>query len=186
MTWANDLREENPDQPTPQGTEWDYVIFAGDVCPGIASVDITSPDGLDKKKAKGKRKATISDNGDNPLEIDIDLILLPADLEYFREVTLPTLRPRTRTGAREPLSFGHPMAEFWGVQNIIVGTIKSGHPSRGQMRVNIKAYEWSPKVSEAISTGKVQVSPRKIYAPLSGILPTITDGIPVPLLDVVD
>ena len=186
MTWANDLRQINITQPEPQGTAWDYVKLAGDVCPGVATVEIQAPDGLDRKKAKGKKKATITDNGDNPLEIDIELILLPGDLDYFREVTLPMLRPRSKTGAREPVSIEHPMAELCGVRNIIVGTIKIHHPSGGKMKVTIKAYEWVPSVAGVLSSGKVKTAPRdrQIYAPISGIQPTYEDGLP--LLNVVD
>ena len=183
MTWQKDLRQENPNQPTPQGTAWDYVVLAGDIAPGVATVDITAPDGLDRKKAKGKKRATITDNGDNPLEVEIELVLLPGDIDYFREVTLPTLRPRSKTGARQPVSIEHPMAEVWGVRNIIVGTIKTPHPKGGKMIATLKCYEWTDSVAEVKTTNGNKVKTvRKIYAPISGIQPTFEDG--VPFLDV--
>jgi len=180
MTWAKDLREGNVTTPSPQGTVWDYVIIGGDICPGVAHVTITSPDGLDKKKSKGKKKATITDNGDDPLEINIDLDLLPGDLEYFREKTLPTLRPRTKSGAREALAFRHPMADLWNIQNIIVGTIKTPAPTAGGiMRVNIQAYEWVPQPSVVKSTGKVQGESKSgLIRKVPFIIPSFGSGLP--------
>ena len=172
VSWAKDLQTlEGNTGPTPANTEWDYVLFAGEVCPGVARVSANAPSDLDRQKPKGQKKTFTVDNGDPPIKFEIDILLQPSEMEEFRDFIIPILRPKSKTGGREPLSFEHPLAEFWNVPSIIVDEIRTPHPeSGGLMRVRISAQEWTDAPSPPIkTTGKVQDSKGKNSKEVSSV-----------------
>ena len=148
MSWARNINTEVRNLeavPYPVQTAWDYVEFAGNPTPGVAKVSATLSSDLDRQKPKGYKKTYTVDNGDPPVDFDIQIELQPDELAYFRDHIMPVLRPRSKTGGREPLTFSHPLAEFHGVDNIIVEEISTPHPnSGGTMTIRISAFEWTP------------------------------------------
>ena len=141
MTWNVTLSQEGAGNPT----EWDKVWFAGNECPGIARVNASLPNGLDVQKPKGGKRATIKDNGDPPIRLDVTLELLPDELPDLVQTVLPSLRPVGKDGGRAPVSFWHPMATALNVANVIVSDVQLKHPkSGGTMTVTIKCMEWVP------------------------------------------
>ena len=141
MTWSKVLSREF--NPVP--SEWDVVYFAGVPTPGAARVKVRIPDGLDKQKPKGGKRATIKDNGDPPIEFSIRLELLPDEWQFFVDTVLPLLRPKSKDGGRAPLAMSHPQAVALNVTNVIVGPIDFDHPkSGGTMIVSFSAFEWVP------------------------------------------
>lgn len=152
MTWARNLQTEQRNLadgrvPGGQATAWDVVKFGDDrlVCPGIAKVSVTSSGALDVQKPKGGKKATITDQGDPPTSVSIQLRLQPDDLQVFADYVLPVLRPRSAKGARQPLRCEHPMLTVLGISDIIVDSVDLAHPEPGGLMViKIKALEWLP------------------------------------------
>ncbi len=124
--------------------DWN-ILRLGDIqLPGIAKVKAKLPSGLDIKKPKGGKKATIKDDGDPPGELDVELSLDHKELVRFAEI-VPILRAVTKDGARDPLKCDHPEAYLWGISNVTVGDIDSDHPETGgRKKITFKLYEWAP------------------------------------------
>lgn len=124
--------------------DWDALYLGGKRIPGVARVNISLPSGLDIQKPKGGKKATIRDEGAPPAQLDIEVELLPEELQEF-ESHIPLLRPRSKNGARDPLEIGHPNARLWGINVITVGEVSAAHPTTGgTYTVHIQAHEWAP------------------------------------------
>lgn len=133
--------------------DWDVLFLGGKRMPGIAKVTLSLPSGLDVQKPKGGKAARISDDGTPPAELSIELTLQPHEMEAFRAVH-PILRPRAKSGAREPIEIAHPQAALWGVNVVTVGPIESEPPeSGGVYTCSFTAYEWVP--------APVKVKPKK-------------------------
>src|SRR5690606_39927556 len=90
--WCRSLA---PAQPTPPAT---FTIPLHDALP-IFSL----PSGLDIQKPKGGKKATIRDEGAPPAQLDIEVELLPEELQEF-ESHIPLLRPRSKNRSAEHTS----------------------------------------------------------------------------------
>lgn len=124
--------------------DWDTLRLGNEVMPGVANVQVEFPSGLDIKKPKGARGATIKDQGAPPAELRITLELQHEDMERFESV-LRVLRPRAVAGARNPLEITHPQAALWGIAAVTVGPISSPMPQQGGTYiVAFTAYEWAP------------------------------------------
>lgn len=160
MTWTGGLRNSDGTPQSVNGSsEWDYVVFAGDVCPGVAKVTARVPSAWDKQKAKGKKRARMVDNGDQLIEFTIDLTLQPSDFEAFRDFIIPVLRPPSKTGGRAPMTFEHPLAQMWKVNLVTIGDIETPTPGAGgTMSVQIKATEWVKDGANVQKSDKVQTS----------------------------
>ena len=124
--------------------DWDVLFLGGKRVPGIAYVNVKLGSGLDIKKPKGGKKATITDEGAPPSELDVTIKLEPEEMTDFQSF-IPKLRPRAKSGAREPLEIGHPQAALWGINVVTVGDIDAPQPeSGGFYSVSFKATEWAP------------------------------------------
>jgi hypothetical protein len=124
--------------------DWDVLRLGGVRIPGIAKVTGALGSGLDIKKPKGGKRATIKDDGDPPGELDVELDMSHEDVVHFAEV-LPILRAVTKNGARDPLKLEHPMAYLASIHNVTVGDIHLEHPEQGgRMKVTLKLIEWAP------------------------------------------
>ena len=135
--------------PLPDWTrQQDYnVLYLGGVfvpC-AVARVEVKLPSGLDIKKGKGKKKATITDDGDPPAEVDIEVDLLPQHLSEFAQKIIPLLRPQAKGAGRPPLEIAHPNTRLWGINVITPGEISSPMPASGGVwTISIKSHEWAP------------------------------------------
>jgi hypothetical protein len=133
--------------PLPDWTkseDWDVLYLAGVRIAGVARVTFSGESGLDIQKPKGGRRATMKDDGDPPGKLEVELQLLPEDMEAF-EQQIPLLRPTSKNGARDPLEIGHPEARLWGIHVVTIGPINSSHPESGGVKiVTFTAYEWAP------------------------------------------
>lgn len=133
--------------PNPNRTEdWDVLFLGGQRVPGVAYVDVKLGSGLDVQKPKGGKKATIRDEGAPPAELDITIKLDPSKDEITKfQAFIPKLRPRSKSGAREPLEIGHPQAALWGINVVTVGDIDAPHPESGGFYMpRFRATEWAP------------------------------------------
>lgn len=120
--------------------EWDVLLLGGKAMPGVARVEVDIGSGLDVQKSKGSKKARVKDTGTPPAEVDIELILLPADMAAF-EAVLPLISPRAATASKAPLSIGHPNAKLWGINMVKIGKISSPMPVAGKFVIKIRALE---------------------------------------------
>lgn len=147
MTWAKNLHTlqtniDSGQSGTPTRSAWDTIKLGGSVCPGIARVTIKVGSGLDIQKPKGNKGATITDNGDPPLGIVIELELQPDEMDDFVREILPGLRPPGRNGGRSPLTIEHPMAAIVNVTAIVVGPFDIPQPRSGEtMKIRFDCYE---------------------------------------------
>ena len=171
MTWARNLTTYNQDIAGLSESElaqyeeearfereaWDVVVLGGSICPGVATVSARAPSGLDFQKPKGQKKTFTVDNGDPPVEIEIKVELQADEFVQFRDKILPILRPRSKNGGRDPLSISHPIAEFFGVQNITVDDIDVPSPrSGGTCTITLNCLEWTASPAPVKTKGKVQ------------------------------
>lgn len=124
--------------------DWDILRLGGQRIPGVAKVKGKLGSGLDVKKPKGGKKATIKDDGDPPGELEVELDMSHEDVVAFAEI-VPSLRAVTKNGARDPLKVEHPEAYLWGINNVTVGDIDSDHPETGgRKKISFKLIEWAP------------------------------------------
>jgi hypothetical protein len=98
------------------------AILGGKRLPGIVTVDVQLPSGLDIRKRRGKRGGFVKDEGDPPRKLKFrirsdgsqaDLLLL----DDFRDLLIAA----TVSGARDPLALEHEWANFWGIHTVILG-----------------------------------------------------------------
>lgn len=135
--------------------DWDILLLGDVAMPGTARVEVDMPSGVDVKKPKGGRRATVRDTGSPPAKLDIELTLMPADMPLF-ERYLPILRPRASNGVMDPIAIAHPNARMWGINVVLVDSVSSPMPTTGgYLRIKIKAIEWVP-VPKAVKKPKVQ------------------------------
>jgi hypothetical protein len=129
--------------------DWDTLYVGGKPIEcAVVRVTVKLPSGLDIKKGKGKKKATITDDGDPPAEVDIEIELLPKHLPKFVQEIVPILRPQAKGASRPPLEIGHPNTRLWNINVITPGEISSPMPtSGGTWVISIKAHEWCPAPS---------------------------------------
>lgn len=164
---------------------WDVVVLGGTVCPGVATVSAQAPSGLDHQKPKGQKKTFTVDNGDPPVRLKVKVELLPDEFIQFRDNVLPILRPRSKRGGRDPLSIGHPMAEFFGVENVTVDDIDVAEPrSGGTCTVTLQCFEWTAAPAPVKTKGKVQTTgsasgQERPFSPISVELPDANGNLEV-------
>jgi len=129
--------------------DWERLKLAGrDVECAMVDVKVRLDSGVDVKKSKGKKKARVTDDGEPPAEINVEIQLLPKHLPAFA-AHRNVLRPRAKNAAREPIQFAHPNTEFWGITAVTIKTVDSPMPEAGGLwRVSFKAIEWSASTPE--------------------------------------
>lgn len=168
------------------GLAWNTVKLGGVVCPGVVTVECDVPSALDIKKAKGSKKATITDTGDPLIEFDLQVVMTTKEqvTEFFAKVW-PILRPRTKSGGREPLAIEHPMAALLQVSAVVVGQVKP-HPPKSMdgFIIDIKATEWTdaptkvkPKSGAASPTDKAK--DKEGWEKIAGNGSIADNGIPI-------
>lgn len=129
--------------------DWERLKIDGrDLVCAMVNVVVRLDSGVDVKKAKGKKKARVTDDGEPPAEIDIEILLKPEHLPGFAAFR-NVFRPRAKSAAREPIQFAHPNTEFWGITAVTIKTVDSPMPEPGGLwRVSAKAIEWAAEPSE--------------------------------------
>jgi len=139
--------------------DWDIVFLGGARMPGVASVEVKGKSGLDKRKAKGSKKGRAADQGEPPIEFDIDLELQPHELNAF-QAALNTLRAANKGETKQPISIAHPQAAMVGVALVMVGSFRLPHPKGGSSyRASIEVIEW--KAPKKLATSAKKPAPEK-------------------------
>lgn len=121
---------------------YDTLVVAGETLPGV--VRIPDPDSgrdFDVKKAKGKKKATISNNGDPPREWDVEWDFDPQ--KHWEDVLRiwPLLQPRKDSKDLQPLELVHPTFALHGFKTALVKELRGPTYSRGLGTIKIKFLE---------------------------------------------
>jgi hypothetical protein len=167
MTWESAARRERPLTAGGAATQnlntdgggtpgiWDVVYFANKPCVGIAEVNLTLGADIDKRRKKGQKKSKPIDCGAKPAEIDISLTLHAGQFETFSKDVAPLLFSLAKNEAQNPIAVGHPSLEVWGLSLFVVQSVSLPHPSKGLLKVSIKAVEW---VEPAIIPTKQKVT----------------------------
>jgi hypothetical protein len=126
--------------------DWDVLYLGEKKCPGVATVSISMKSGIDTRKPRGGKKAAQKDVGAPPAQVDIELEMMPNELDEFSNEIVPLLRPKNVFAPRDPISIGHPQARIWNVNVVIGGEIKSPHPTTGgTIKVSFTVEEWAPQ-----------------------------------------
>lgn len=148
---------------------WDILLLGGKVMPGIPTVDVELPGGLDVRKPRKGRGAQIVDEGAPPVIIHVKLQINDrAELAEFKAL-LPMLRPRSKSAQREPVSIDHPNPNFFDVVNVVVSDIRAGMPNaKDGWIVELKLIEWTPTVKTAPALTKKPVDDSEAWAPFGG------------------
>jgi uncharacterized protein YkwD len=136
--WIN---EEDP-------LAWDTVYLGGDALPGIASLGGSALKRvMDKKKAKGKDKANLKDEGDQPAELEITLLIYNQIEWNLLQEVVETFRPPKAGGERKPVSIEHPLTQMFGITMVYVTevAVPSFDKAQQTLTVSVKCVEWVPK-----------------------------------------
>lgn len=123
--------------------DWDTCVLGKYQLPGVAKVSVKRARKLDKKSAKGRNGATITDGGGESAEVSIELSMTTAEEWDAWCAALKILDP-TKV-APQAYDIVHPQAEAYQVASVMVETIESGPPDNGIYTVKIKCAEWFPK-----------------------------------------
>jgi hypothetical protein len=123
--------------------DWDYLYLAGKRVPGVANVSATIDSGIKTNQPKGAKYATKVDTGCPPVNLNVELELLPEEFQAFERDIIPLFRPQKIHEPRNPLEVAHPEARAWGVGAVLTGQIDSSHPTSGgtkKVRFTLEEY----------------------------------------------
>lgn len=124
--------------------DWETLYLAGKRVPGVAHVEVSYASGIDVQKPRKAKKATVRDTGTPPAEISVTVELLPEEMPEL-DAVITLLRPRSMFAAREPLTISHPNCALWGVNQVVVGVVRSPQPGPGGSYVlEFSATEYAP------------------------------------------
>lgn len=124
--------------------DWDIVFLASMRMPGVASVSVKIPSGIDKRKARGSRKGRAKDKGEPQVEFEVQLELQPDELDEF-QAALDKLRFVRVGTTKQPFAIAHPQASIVGVTLVILGAVKLPHPKTGGTYLAaLELIEWKP------------------------------------------
>lgn len=122
--------------------DWDVCILGSFQLPGRAKVSVKRGRKLDKKSAKGRNGATITDGGGEGAEVTIELALVEADELDAWAAALVVLDPtKVKPQAYDLI---HPQAELFQIKSVMIEDISADMPDNGIYTVKIKAAEWFP------------------------------------------
>lgn len=121
-------------------TDWDTLTLGGFKLPGVPRVTVKRGRKLDKKSAKGRNGATITDGGGQGAEVEIELRIATAEDWDTWCLVLWALDP-TKV-APQAYTVVHPQTEAFQVQSVMIEDISAGPPDSGIYTVKIKCAEW--------------------------------------------
>lgn len=122
--------------------DWDQLILGKFLLPGVAKVSIKRGRKFDKKSAKGRNGATITDGGGEGAEVTIELSMTTAEQWDAWADAMAVLDPTK--AAPQAFDIYHPQAEAFQVKSVMIEYISADAPSNGIYTVKIKCAEWFP------------------------------------------
>jgi len=132
---------------------WDTVRIAGENLPGNAKVTGDVVRKLTKSNAKGVDGATITDDGADPTDIEIEIVLATREQWKAYQRIVPLLDPNVGKGSATAVDIVHPALALHKIVQVYVERVSIPIPgSDPQTRVvRIKATGWLPKPPPAPS-----------------------------------
>jgi hypothetical protein len=123
-------------------TPWNTLNLGGKIWPGIWEIDCPVERKIDVKKAKGKDKADIKDEGYEVTKLVLTGRLAnKTQFDQF-QVLLAEIHPRKAGGVRTPTEILHPKANLLGISTIYVNKIDVNTPTaKSGMTVKMDAFE---------------------------------------------
>jgi hypothetical protein len=151
-------------------SSWDTVFIDDWPLPGRAKVRFRLSRAVEKKKAKGKCGGTITDNGEEITEIEIELEVATPEEWVLWQDTLPKLWTRKKGGKRSPKKIDHPKTAVAGITEVYIESIDMGDPDNGVMKIRISCSEWLIAPKDAPKPQAQPAQPRnaevRAYSPM--------------------
>lgn len=122
--------------------DWDVAILGSFQLPGRAKISVKRARKLDKKSAKGRNGATVTDAGGEGAEVTIELALVDADELDAWAAALSVLDP-TKV-APQAYALVHPQAQIFNIKSVMIEDVSADMPDNGIYTVKIKCAEWFP------------------------------------------
>ena len=113
-------------------TDWDTLTLGGFKLPGVPRVTVKRGRKLDKKSAKGRNGATITDGGGQGAEVEIELRIATAEDWDTWCLVLWALDP-TKV-APQAYTVVHPQTEAFQVQSVMIEDISAGPQTAASTR----------------------------------------------------
>ena len=150
------------------GLLWNLPELAGKTLPGLWSVRITFKRDIEKKKQKGKDGALITDQGDNPTEIEFrGRIFTEEDWNTWQEIS-PIFFAKKKGAERSPISVVHPQTAAKNITTLYIEELSEELNDQDDvMIVTIKTIEWTARPKEVVA--KKVVKGLNTYGPLPSI-----------------
>jgi len=129
-------------------SDWDTIFLAGVRWPGIASVEGKGISRrLDIKRSKGSDGAKIVDQGNDPAEFSIVILIYNQGDWVELQRLLPTVSPRRPGGPRSPIGVVYPSLQVLGVSTCYIKGVPvfALDKSTQQLTVTLQAIEWIPR-----------------------------------------
>ncbi len=129
-------------------SDWDTIYLAGVRWPGIASVEgkgITRR--IDIKRTKGSDGARLKDEGNDPAEFIINLLIYKHGDWVELQSLLPTVSPRRPGGPRSPIGVIYPSLQVLGITTCYIKGVPvfALDKTTQQLTVTLQAIEWIPR-----------------------------------------
>lgn len=136
---------------------WDALILGGQFIPGVPTVECEMSWKLDIQKPKGADGYKMKDEGLEPANVEISLVLVRQEELTELAKVLPLLRPPKKGGTRDPLEIQHPSAAVAGITAIAIEKIRISQPTaKDGWTITISAKEWmpGPKANKGLGSAK--------------------------------
>jgi hypothetical protein len=161
----------------PADAAWNTVQLGDVVLPGVCMVSgFDAGQDVDVKKQKGSDGATLEDNGKDPAEGKIEILITEALWPAWQKI-IPRIHPRAPGASRAPREIIHPKPNILGIRDVYVKKIGiEGPTARGGMKIVLDVIEWFPKpkavkkaagkpdtaAQDAFGAGKYYEDPNKL------------------------
>ena len=121
---------------------WEQCWLAGSLLPGFSSVECKRVRRIEKKSAKGQDGTTVTDQGDELMEITIRTKVVSAvDWAQWQDL-FKVLWAKKAGASRGPVTIEHPKPNALGVQEVYLEEIDPQGPDDQIMVVVTKCFEY--------------------------------------------
>lgn len=143
--------------PIEDPQSWDEVMIGGKRLPGVAvPTNVDSPRDYDVKKAKGKAKAKVTNNGDPPRKPKIAWQFDPAESwNEANQIITEIIEPRKAGKKLDPVEVVHPLFARHGIRTCLIVNYDGPNFDKGKASITIDLLEYeAPKPAAGIGSGR--------------------------------
>jgi hypothetical protein len=126
---------------------WDVVVLNGKPLPGVCKVKAIGKLTIDRKKPAGRDGLTITSQGYDPGNVDIEILLWTWKQWKEMVTAAVTLWARPRRGGQvKALDIFHPGLALWAIRSVVIECVSIPEPGPvpQSMVVRLKAVEHLP------------------------------------------